>query len=86
MYLTPVVYAITTVPLKGHVFGKLLPVRFLIRLNPMSRYIGAFRETLYDLRFPSMVTWASLIGAAAVSLILGSLVFRRLQSRFAEEL
>lgn len=86
MYLTPVVYSITTVPLKGHVFGKLLPVRYIIRLNPMSRFIGAFRESLYDLRFPSLITWLSMVGSAAVTLALGGIVFQRLQSRFAEEL
>lgn len=86
MYLTPVVYAITFVPLKGHVFGKVLPTRFLIRLNPMTRFIGAYRECLYDLRFPSIVTWASLVVSAAASLLIGGFIFQRLQSRFAEEL
>ena len=86
MYLTPVVYAITFVPKQGHVFGHVLPVRFLIRLNPMSRFVGAYRECLYDLKTPTLATWTTLIVSALGSLVFGTLIFARLQGRFAEEL
>ena len=86
MYLSPLLYPITFVPVHGRVFGHRLPLRFLLRLNPMARFLGAFRETMYDLRYPSLNTWLSLIVSAAVVLWIGFAVFHRLQGRFAEEL
>ena len=86
MYLTPVIYSITLVPVNGWVLGHRWPLRRLIRLNPMTRFVGAYRECLYDLKFPSIITWAFLVISSALTLLVGSLIFRRLQGRFAEEL
>lgn len=79
-YLTPVVYNADLVESHG-------PVAFsLYRLNPMYQFVTAYRALLYDLRAPSATTWGAMILASTASLALGSLVFRRLAPKFAEEL
>lgn len=79
-YLTPVVYSADLVETHG---PKLF---FLYRLNPMYQFVSAYRSLLYDLRSPSATTWGAMILCAGASLALGSLVFRRLAPKFAEEL
>ena len=86
MYLTPVIYSITLVPVNGWVLGHRLPLRRIIRLNPMTRFVGAYRECLYDLRYPSIKTWIFLLISSLLTLMFGSMIFGRLQGRFAEEL
>lgn len=56
------------------------------RLNPMERFSEAFRATIYDGRLPSLSTTGYLMLACAVTLLLGHVVFRRLEGRLAEEL
>lgn len=58
----------------------------LIDLNPMSHFVTAYRDLLYNLRFPAATTWAAMIVAAAGSIVVGALVFRRLAPDLAEEL
>jgi ABC-type polysaccharide/polyol phosphate export permease len=52
--------------------------------NPMSSYIGAYRDALLLHRWPGAGLAPGAI-AAAVSLVGGTLLFRRLSPRFAEE-
>ena len=77
MYLTPVVYPSSMVPDK---------YRTLFNLNPMTPIITAYRDILYYKHIPHMTT---LIQASAMGLILiivGMVVFSRLQRNFVEEL
>jgi ABC-2 type transport system permease protein len=89
-YATPIVYPISYVvdadAKKPELFGHVIPVLFLYRLNPMVRLVEAFRDVLYDLRFPSMFDVAYVTVFGLVTLALGLWVFRRLQGRLAEEL
>ncbi len=85
-YATPVVYPITVVPQEATLFGWELPVRTLYGLNPMVRFVEAYRDCLYDLRFPPLADVAYLVAAAAVTLVAGWLLFRRLEPKLAEEL
>ena len=80
-YASPIVYP------QSYVHGHLPPaVLAAYQANPMTLFAEAYRELLYDLRWPSLGTLAALVGWAAGALVLGWLVFGRLSRRLAEEL
>jgi ABC-2 type transport system permease protein len=85
-YLTPIVYPLTLVPEKSHLAGMTVPTRFLIELNPMTRFSQAFRALLYDLRLPSIGSIAYLVVWSVGSLLAGWWIFKRSEGRLAEEL
>jgi ABC-2 type transport system permease protein len=58
----------------------------ILDVNPMSTFVDAYREALYDLSFPPLSQWLLMLSMAAVSLALGVTVFRRLEANLAEEL
>lgn len=77
MYLSPVVYSVDFIPEKW---------RDIYLLNPMSPIILSYRAVLYGKTAPDV---RHLLLAAVISvivLILGILVFQKLQRRFAEVL
>lgn len=82
-YATPIVYPITYV-------SKALvnrPALFtLYKLNPMVRFVEAYRDCLYDLRFPPLLDTLYLFGISAATLALGVYVFSKLEPKLAEEL
>lgn len=77
VYLTPVFYSETMVPEK---------FRSLFYLNPMTSITIAYRDILYYGRMPQLrdLRLATLIGI--VVLILGHVIFWKLQKHFIEEL
>jgi ABC-type polysaccharide/polyol phosphate export permease len=80
-YASPVVYP------AGYVRQHVSPAVFAVyEANPFARFAGAYRNLLYDLRWPPVGALALLAAYAAGSLALGWLVFRRLSGRLAEEL
>jgi ABC-2 type transport system permease protein len=84
-YLTPVIYSVDYVAQAGvDVAG--VPAETLLRLNPMTHYVSAFRAVFYDFRFPTATQLLVVTVVAAVSLALGYLVFQRFEGRLAEEL
>lgn len=85
-YATPILYPVTQVPEKTEIFGRELPVRAVVEANPMAVFAEAFRDAFYDLRAPSLGTYSTLALWTAASLLFGTLVFRRLEPRLAEEL
>lgn len=85
-YATPILYRPDQVPVQGHLLGMRLPMRRLIELNPMSTFADAYRNAFYDLRAPSLSKIGVLVLWSGGSLLFGSLVFRRLEPRLAEEL
>lgn len=76
-YATPIVYPLRVVPER---------VRFAYGLNPMTRFVEAYRDCLYHLRLPPLVDMAYLVVVSGVTLALGLLVFARLEPKLAEEL
>jgi ABC-type polysaccharide/polyol phosphate export permease len=58
----------------------------LYNLNPLVRFVEAFRDVMYDMRLPPLDHLAYLIGISLVSLIAGMAVFGRLEGKIAEEL
>ena len=88
-YATPIVYPVTLIAaqqLTWEAEGRNIPLTWLYRLNPMERFVTIFRNLLYDNRLPAWGDMGYCIGAAAVSLALGALVFAKYQARVAEEL
>jgi lipopolysaccharide transport system permease protein len=80
-YATPVVYPISLIEERNSD-----ALSFVYGLNPMTRFVEAFRQVMYDLRMPTVGTWTVLVASAAISLLFGLWVFGRLSPRFAEEL
>lgn len=77
MYLTPILYSVERVPEK---FWN------IYYLNPMTSIILAYREILYYKQVPEVSTLLKTIGIGVFFMILGSIMFSRLQRRFVEEL
>lgn len=73
MYATPIFYPLSTLPEK---------VQGLIKLNPMYHYINFFRNLVLYGNIPGRNTWFACTASALVFLLLGLLVFRKLQKNF----
>ena len=82
-YLTPVVYPIDLV---YDAIGDRKWLERLYTANPTVQFIEAFHRVLYDLRWPTWQNWVYLLGWSAFSLVFGMSVFRRYETRLAEEL
>jgi ABC-type polysaccharide/polyol phosphate export permease len=85
-YLTPVLYGLELIPERSELLGLQVPVRSILMFNPMTRFVTAYRNCLFDLRYPSLLTWLACVLAAVVSFSVGSTYFNRRSKRFAEEL
>ncbi len=76
-FLTPVMYSIEQVPDE---------VRWIFSINPMTYIIVAYRDILYYGKVPKLQTLLSAFLIGLVMLLIGWMVFQRLQRHFAEEL
>ncbi|MFN2608177.1 MAG: ABC transporter permease [Acidimicrobiales bacterium] len=85
-YATPIVYPLTVVPGHARLLGRVVPVRTLYGLNPMVRFVEAYRDCLYNLRFPPLGDVVYLAVTAGVTLAVGLAIFARLEPKLAEEL
>ena len=83
MFLTPILYPLNLVPADKEFLG--ISYRTLYQLNPMVSWTKAYRNVLYDLRFPSLERWLAILSATFIVLYLGFKVFNRLEPRMAEE-
>ena len=54
-YLAPIVYPISYVPDTATVFGIQIPLGDIYRLNPIVVFVGAYRDVMYDLRWPALL-------------------------------
>jgi len=73
MYLTPIFYPISIVPES---------YRWLIRLNPLVYFLELARAPIYDGRLPLAHDLVIALACAAVALVAGTAVFRRLAPGF----
>ncbi|MGH9212805.1 MAG: ABC transporter permease [Acidimicrobiales bacterium] len=78
-YATPIIYP-------PNMEGIPAWVRRLQSFNPMTQFVEAYRDVLYDLRWPSAGTWLAVVAISVISLVVGTISFRRLEPRLAEEL
>lgn len=76
-FMTPVMYSVDQVP------ENLRPIFYL---NPMTAVISAYRDILYYKQAPQMFTLVNAVIMGIVMLILGFLVFKKLERHFAERL
>jgi lipopolysaccharide transport system permease protein len=76
-YATPILYPESLVPDWARTFTL---------LNPMTHFVDAYRDLLYDLRFPQPKEWLLLTMLAAVSITIGWAFFHHHEPRLAEEL
>ena len=83
MFLTPILYPLNLVPDDKEFLG--FSYRTLYQLNPMVSWAKAYRNVLYDLRFPSLERWLAILAATFIVLYLGFKIFNRLEPRMAEE-
>jgi lipopolysaccharide transport system permease protein len=74
MFLTPIIYPVSFVPLRW---------RWILGLNPMSGIVEGFRDAVFGRAFD----WQSLAAASAIALmlaLLAALIFHRMESEFAD--
>lgn len=83
-FLTPIIYPLSTPQLNGEVGG--IGYRTLLKLNPMTHFVEAYRNVLYDLRWPSVTTWAAMAVSVIAAVALAGIAYRRLEPRIAEEI
>ena len=77
MYLTPIIYPVSYVPDK---YAK------LFYLNPMTSVTIAYRDILYYGKVPELETLTNAVIMGIVILIVGQIMFSKLQKHFVEEL
>jgi ABC-2 type transport system permease protein len=83
LYTAPIVYPMHIVQDELGTSGWKIT---LYNLNPLTRFVEAFRDVLYDQRFPPLDHLAYLVVVAAAAVGLGLWVFGRFEGRLAEEL
>ena len=76
-FLTPIVYTFASVP--AHL------ARFL-RFNPMFPFVNAYRDALYDGRFPPTFRLAECALIGGVTLVVCYWAFNRMKGHVVEEL
>jgi ABC-type polysaccharide/polyol phosphate export permease len=82
-YSAPIVYPMSFV--EDAAGRTSFPLLRIYTLNPLVRFIDAYRAVLYDLRFPALSDVLYISAWAIAMLGLGLVVFRRLDRRLAEE-
>ena len=85
-FLTPIVYPPQLIPDHYPIFGRSFPLRDVFMLNPMARFVQAFRNCLYDIRLPGFNTLASLTVISVVTFFAGYRYFIRRAPWFVEDL
>jgi len=76
-FCSPIIYPLTIVP------AYLMPY---YRLNPVTQFIIMYRDVMIAGNLPSLFSIAIVAGFAVAAYLVGSLVFSKLQRRFAEEM
>ena len=76
-YATPIVYSMDSVPAN---------LQWILRLNPMSYLIDAYRAIFYNKTMPEFTGLLIALVMGIVFCIVGYLIFKKLEKRFAEEL
>lgn len=76
-FCSPIIYPLSTIP------DYLMPYYLL---NPVTQFIGIYRELMVAGGLPSLFSVLIVIGFGIAAYLVGSLVFSKLQRRFAEEI
>ncbi|HUW44977.1 MAG TPA: ABC transporter permease [Dehalococcoidia bacterium] len=76
-FCSPIVYPLSIIP------DYIMPYYLL---NPITQFMGMYRNLMVAGDLPSLYSVAVVIGFAIAAYLVGSLVFSKLQRRFAEEI
>ncbi len=76
-YGTPIVYAADTIP---EAFA------WILKINPMTYIINGYRDVFYNQTMPDIKSILILMLVLIIAIIIGYLIFNKLQKGFAEEL
>jgi ABC-2 type transport system permease protein len=76
-FMTPIVYSIN---------GRAPEVQKILKLNPMTDAALCFRATLYDGTYPGLIELTYFVASALVLVLIGRVIFNRLEPGLAEEL
>ena len=76
-FCSPIMYPLSIIP------ASIMPY---YRLNPVTQFIIMYRDVMVTGNLPSLFSTALVIVFAIAAYLVGSLVFSKLQRRFAEEL
>lgn len=76
-YATPIVYRLDQLPEN---------LRIIMQLNPMTYIIDAYRDIFYYQQMPDFYHLGLLFAISLVLLVIGYLIFNKLQKGFAEQL
>lgn len=76
-YATPILYS-------SSMFDKGWFI-WVFRFNPFAHLINAYRDIFYVHEIPSIVNLLILLGVSIIALIIGYMIFKKLEKRFAEE-
>ena len=90
MYLTPIIYPVTLIRDLSEKMGGLLQTNVTIldiySVNPMFHFVEAFRQLMYDNRWPDTIHLVTCGAWTIAALLLGIFVFSRNEKRIAEML
>jgi ABC-2 type transport system permease protein len=90
MYFSPIIYPATLVDGPsariGGLLGTPITIANIYDFNPIERFVGVFRNLVYDNRWPAASDWIICTGWAIVSFAIGVVVFRRNERNLAETL
>ena len=74
-YATPILYS-------SSMFGRFV---WLLKLNPLTTIINAYRDIFYYQTMPNFTSLLLVFIASIIILIIGTLIFKKLEKGFAEE-
>ena len=77
-FLTPILYPLSIV-------GESSRLHLLLLLNPLTWLVTSYQRIWHDNQWPDLYQHLMLTGKAVLATIVGTLVFRRLEGRLAEE-
>lgn len=76
-YATPVLYSSSLFPEN---------IRWLLNLNPMAQIINGYRDILFYQQMPDVKWLGIMFLVSSIILVLGIIIFKKLEKGFAEEL
>ena len=76
-FLCPIFYSTNLIPER---------YQFIYSLNPMTRVIESIRKILYYNTFPSLEDFVIVLASSFILLLVGFLIYRKLEPKLAEEI
>lgn len=76
-YATPIVYSVDAIPEN---------FRWILKINPMTYIIEGYRDIFYNKTIPDLKMLGVIFLIGLVVIVIGYMIFNKLQKRFAEEL